>query len=475
MKRRGSATGHGEMRMRRKPREVRRHATGVWVISIGKHVGNDGRLHNETNWYFPRNLAKEQADRQAAMIQGQWNRIVETWQTIHRPRLLLERMPHADVPHWLWPESSIPKAATSAGQITAHAAEMDPASDGAVDDELTLRALASLYAEDRRMSLDEGDIQNATFMASVQRVDGALRYLPEDLPVSNLNAIMIREAKARMLERLKRRSAANLLVEFGRMLKWFYDSPYGQEHRRVPGLDKSLLVRKSKSTAITTYTETQLKALLEKTDDRKRMLILLSLNCGMYGVDIGRLRKSEISLSQGYCHWDREKEPMNPFHLYHELWPETLNLVRRYYNYESSARAVDYRSGKPEKVDCRVLAFVSYRDGKPLYRIGPSGSPVNRVDRWLLPLGVSIYSLRKTTNQMLIETARLAATDPGALIAIGELSRMFLGQRSELLARLYSHSEDPQSARIMYRQVNYYLGLVGDRLRHAGVFDCVRT
>jgi hypothetical protein len=76
---------------------------------------------------------------------------------------------------------------------------------------------------------------------------------------------------------------------------------------------------------------------------------------------------------------------------------------------------------------------------------------------------------------MLTETARGMARDPDALIAVSELSRMFLGQKAEFLSRLYSHSDDARSAEIIYRQMNHYLQRVGERLRNAGVFRCIRT
>jgi integrase len=90
------------------------------------------------------------------------------------------------------------------------------------------------------------------------------------------------------------------MVEFGRMLNWFYDSPHGEHYRRLSGLNKALLVRKAKSTSITTYNEQQLKSFFRKADAHERLLLLLCLNCGMYAADIGRLKKTEINLEKGF-------------------------------------------------------------------------------------------------------------------------------------------------------------------------------
>ncbi len=400
-------------------------------------------------------------------IQEEWNRLVQDWDTVFRPSLRAEGDINSETPHW-------PRTSTLIA-IPAGIPRLSPSASTQPRDDLTLEMVASLFRENRRLALAEGEIQNVTFLTSCVRVNGALRFFPSKQSLANLTVAMIHDAKCHMLAQLKRRSASNLLIEFGRMLSWFYDSAHSENYRRLGGLSKALLVRKAKSTAITTYNEHQLKSFFRKADAHERLLLLLCLNCGMYAADIGRLTKTEINLEKGFCHWDREKEPDNPFYLYHRLWPETLKLARRFYNYASTAIATDFRHGRAEQVDCQLLAFVSRRDGKPLYRIGPSGSPANRVDRWLLPLGVSLYNLRKTTNQMLTEAARGMASDPDALIAVSELSRMFLGQKAEFLSRLYSHSNDVRSAEIIYRQMNHYLQRVGDRLRNAGVFKCIAT
>lgn len=72
------------------------------------------------------------------------------------------------------------------------------------------------------------------------------------------------------------------------------------------------------------------RGVLAKLPDRLRLYALLGLNCGMLGVDIGNLRRSEIDFAAGTITRKRTKtadEPTTPRVIY-RLWPETRDLLR---------------------------------------------------------------------------------------------------------------------------------------------------
>ncbi len=424
--------------------------------------------------------------KQADRIQRDWEFLVTNWQRLYAPTLRVIDAPFAEVPHWQPSMSNRPEPT---------AAEVDAQSSGPGDAEDLVRAYAnvpllgvlSLYENDQKMCVAQGDIQQSTLDSLLKSLRSALTYFPVDLSMSDLTHGQIREAKSGMLEKLSRRTVKGRLMDLRRMLKWFYDSDFGQGHVRPTHFDEVFSVRNAVRADVKPYGMELLKALLVRANDRERLYIMLALNCGMYQSDMSRLTLDEINIDEGYAFWDREKEPLNPFKVRHDFWPETLRLARRFVQ-PRGARArfnTDYRYGRAEQIDCSKLAFVDTA-GSLLYRITPSGKAYDKVSRAFERLNTRLEKndpkahhykfnhLRKSTNQFIREAVgRQIASEKAQLVSIEEISQMFLAQREGLLARLYSQTREISSATVIYGAMNQFLATVGDAMRKAGVFDCL--
>ena len=107
------------------------------------------------------------------------------------------------------------------------------------------------------------------------------------------------------------------------------------------------------------FTRTEIRFLLsecDKTSPRTKLFLLLMLNCGMYQSDIADLKPSEVDLDRGVITRRRSKRKRHGLKVTYKLWPETIELLRRYgsfdgdlvLTFEDGNRLVVYRVPKGE-------------------------------------------------------------------------------------------------------------------------------
>lgn len=466
-------------------RKVRRHdASGSWTCSIGKQPNRDRTRLRPKDWYF--HTTEDEAKKHANRLQRDWEFLVKHWQRLYAPTLRIIDAPFAEVPHWQPSMSNRPEP-------TAEQVEVQSNRSGDAEDlvrayaSVPLRGVFSLFENHQKMCVAQGDIQQSTLDSLLKSLRSVLTYFPDDLRMSELTHGQIREAKSKMLEKLNRRTTKNRVMDLRRMLKWFYDSDFGQGHVRPTHFEEVFVVRNAVRADVKPYGTALLKPLLLRANDRERLYIMLALNCGMYQSDIGRLTLDEINVDDGYVFWDREKEPLNPFNVRHDLWPETLKLARQFVQPTGNQKRfnTDHRNGRAEQIDCSTLAFVDTA-GNLLYRITPSGKAYDKIGKAFERLNTRLEKndpkthhykfnhLRKSTNQFIREAVgRQIALEKAQLVSIEEISQMFLAQREGLLARLYSQTREISSATVIYGAMNQFLATVGAEMRKAGVFDCL--
>ena len=322
-----------------------------------------------------------------------------------------------------------------------------------------------------------GQKRNTTYGSIDKDCRNALAFLPPTLRMDGLTLAVLTDAKNKMFAKLGRRTVKNYLGSLKKMLAWFYDeTDYGKAHDKPTNFDKVFNVSNATRTDVKIPTPTQLKNLLAVASDRTTMYILLAMNCGMHQSDVGHLTKDEINLVEGYIFWDREKEPTNEFRVRHDLWPETLDAVRKHIQPTDAPKQtfIDYRNGKPTEIDCSRLAFVD-PSGHPIYQVRERGVQYDKItETWreikrTLPTAPMYRSIRKATNNVLCEMLNdIADGDEQAFFAVGEISDMFLAQGNPKLKKLYK-----TSGLKMYGRMNKYFTMVGDSLRRQGIFDAM--
>jgi integrase len=86
---------------------------------------------------------------------------------------------------------------------------------------------------------------------------------------------------------------------------------------------------------ITTFSKEEIQVMLKAADERTKLYLLLSLNCGFYAVDIGTLRQDEVDWDNGRIRRqrtktrDRSKKVPEVDYL---LWRQTFALLKQYRN-----------------------------------------------------------------------------------------------------------------------------------------------
>lgn len=99
-----------------------------------------------------------------------------------------------------------------------------------------------------------------------------------------------------------------------------------------------------------TFTTAEVHTLLRGASGVHRLILLLSLNCGMYGKDVADLRKLQIDFEDGRVTRRRSKTRRKKGvpKVSYKLWPETLSLLKRYVNTNpDEPRALVTKSGRP--------------------------------------------------------------------------------------------------------------------------------
>jgi integrase len=459
--------------------KVHPHAEGCWTVCIGKTPSRDKTKLRRKDWYFGGTEAN--ANEEASKLAKRWRFIVEHWNQLYGSYLKAQGEPFADEPHWQ------PALATKSSFTPEEFADVVKDRDRVTPSEMseayadvTLQGVFALYKQVLATAVMEEQIGKTSQWTDEKNIRCGLAFFDAHLALLELDSEIIRKAKKKALDKLSRRTVENYFSATKRMFEWFFGSNYGIGWTRPPEWEKSFSVPNATRTNVTILTMDQLKSTLAIADDWPRLLALLGLNCGMYGADIGRLTLAEINLDQGYVFWDREKQPSNPFQVRHNFWPETLRLVKKFIQPQRTTQRFfdDFRGHKPTQVDCSTLAFVD-ANGNALYRVRPSGKAYSKIDKAWQKLNaklknagkstVEFHVLRKATNQQLKTLLRNKVGDDERTgtfaIAISEICKEFLGEKTDELERLYATMGVEGFGRM-----NKYLSEVGDVFRAAKVF-----
>lgn len=114
---------------------------------------------------------------------------------------------------------------------------------------------------------------------------------------------------------------------------------------------------------IQTFTDEEIKKLLQTSVDRTRLYILLMLNCGIQQEDLANLHPAEVDWTEARLIRKRSKtkDYQNVPTINYLLWPETFRLLREYRSQDSerlllnqkgtSLRTEEIINGKVKRID----------------------------------------------------------------------------------------------------------------------------
>ena len=196
-------------------------------------------------------------------------------------------------------------------------------------------------------------------------------------------------------KQISRKYASEMLKSCKQFVRW------AVEHnmmRRPANLDSKTSLRITvPKKAVVIPAMADLAAMLDGCQDRTRLFVLLALNCGMYQSDIGNLRRDEVDWDAGTITRKRTKTAgcENVPIVTYKLWPETLNLLRRFASEEG-----EY--------------ILTTKEGKPIYRdniVGGKRKKVDLISRAYnyVDTNISFKMLRKTSASLMADDQRFAS------------------------------------------------------------------
>lgn len=228
---------------------------------------------------------------------------------------------------------------------------------------------------------------------------------------------------------MKPQQGKNLLDKAKTFIRWLWTQ------RILADLPRNLdsLKIKVRETKIETFTEEEIRILVQHASPKTKLYILLMLNCGMQHMDIAELHQSEfdgknrITRKRTKTRDSSDKVPVVSW----KLWDETAKLLRE------------------QKSNDKVRVFIN-ENGNPVYRKdlkegGNVGNTNNIAKGWE-------RLIKKLKNQKLLTTTKpmilLRKTGPSKLEeheSYGRFAQYFLGQAPQSLAeRRYAEPSKEQ-------------------------------
>ena len=192
-------------------------------------------------------------------------------------------------------------------------------------------------------------------------------------PIPIIDSILTRVTEGT----IKARTGHDYAVAIKQICEWFYKATnrkyslpeewkelFLKKRFKNKKTDDELLNEDGEEMDFLPYSNDDLKTLLDATKtDRQRLYILLSLNCGMYFVDIAyALKKKNVYLNRKhpFLLYKREKEThhLNPVVCKCWLWPETVSLLKSELNPgDKHPYALLDENGKPMDKNAPEMAW----------------------------------------------------------------------------------------------------------------------
>ena len=131
--------------------------------------------------------------------------------------------------------------------------------------------------------------------------------------------------------------------------EWVKSVYQGHKIEALPrNLNSCDLSIKKTTQEVSTFTDDDVKTLLNTTHEKFRLYVLLMLNCGMYSGDIAELKPCEVNWVEGIITRKRSKEKnqTNAPIVSYKLWDTTFALLKKYGKQEGD-RVLYGRIGNP--------------------------------------------------------------------------------------------------------------------------------
>jgi integrase len=137
-------------------------------------------------------------------------------------------------------------------------------------------------------------------------------------------------------------TAKERLATVKAFVKWLWEIEAIQDLPRAIGSNSKTLRITADTVPVVIFEDQEIAQLLNEASGRTKLFILLMLTCGMTQKDIADLKKSEVDLNAGRIIRKRSKTESfgSVPTVNYLLWPETLTLLRKYFNKKAGDHAL---------------------------------------------------------------------------------------------------------------------------------------
>jgi integrase len=291
----------------------------------------------------------------------------------------------------------------------------------------SLRALCNLYLDHQDSRAAIGEISHRHFYDLKSRLREFAKFIGPNEKVSEITTLQIQGYRQKLIKAGKQPDTINTKLSAVKSLFNWASENSAIDHG--PNL-KAIKKVPTKKTERQTFTQQQVRLLLEHASTQMRAMILLGLNCGFGCTDCAELRWVNLDLERGRVNLPRRKTGIGRNLM---LWPETVEALKQvpqtgdrvFQTKQGNAWVRDVNGGQAHD------SALSKEFTKLLRRAGIETEK-----------GVGFYTLRRTAATVAAEAGDVFAVQGLLGHADTKMASVYVQTVSEQTDRAVGHTRD---------------------------------
>jgi hypothetical protein len=211
----------------------------------------------------------------------------------------------------------------------------DEKAEKATPPENTIKAHVDDYLTFRKALVASGKNKLGSYDTFRTRLNAFRQWLDPFAPIGNLNETLWERFYVHLSQQVAagKMGGATMAGTLG-AARAFVKNRWERRFIELPrNLNSRTLSASAPLKEIIVFTKVEITHLLQAASERKRLYLLLMLNCGFYPVDIAALKHDEVNWAAGRIVRQRTKtrgRSLNVPKVDYLLWRETFTLLKRY-------------------------------------------------------------------------------------------------------------------------------------------------
>ncbi|QDU87914.1 Phage integrase family protein [Pirellulimonas nuda] len=323
-----------------------------------------------------------------------------------------------------------------------------------VETDQTLESYVDRFVADKQGDAAAGALTPGRVHTVSKHLETFREHTGGSKPASGLTGADLSSFRTMLLEKVASKemseaTANNKLTTAKSFVKWLWQNDVLAElPRLLDGKSKGLAIKVNPPSRIVTFHLDEIKKLFDAAPERLKLYMLVTLNTSMTQTDMSDLNWSEFDIEAGrIC---RQRSKTRDHHdvprVSYPLWPETLELLKKYAGDPAGERVLLNRGGKP-------LVQVTLESDGRIKKSDAVRSAFSRAAKAAdLDKGKSFKNLKKTSATLLYDHPQYNG-----------VKDHFLGHAPQSMAQKH-YAAPPQA---LFDQAIAWLG---EHYRQAGCF-----